>query len=182
MLLILLGIILSVFFVFWWLIPTLSGLPWRPTSNQRIRKALEIAQVKPGETVFDLGSGDGRVVVMAAADFSATAVGIEISPFHCLVSLIFARVEGVSEKIRIYLGDFYKVDISSADVVFAYMTSAQVGRLRPIFEKQLKPGARVVTISFDMGIWEPQEVNREELIFLYRMPPISGSYETFLSK
>jgi hypothetical protein len=98
-----------------------------------------------------------------------------------LVSLIFAWAEGVSENIRIYLGNFYKIDISSADVVFAYMTSAQVSRLRPILEKQLKKGARVVTISFDMGIWEPQVVNREELIFLYRMPPKPGSYETYLA-
>ena len=171
-----------VFFGLWTLVPILAGLPWRPTASGRVRKALTLAKVQPGEQVYDLGCGDGRVAVMAASEFKARAVGVEISPLHCLASLFLAWRSRVSDQVSIKMADFYTVDLRVADVVFAYMTSAQVGRLKPHLEEQLKPGARVVTISFDMDGWEPQAVDHDELIFLYQMPSQPGSLTTFLEK
>jgi len=176
-----LGLLLVVY-GFWSIVPTLTGLPWRPTSYQRIRAALALAHVRPGEVVYDLGSGDGRVPVLAAREFQARAVGVEISPLHCLVSRLYARIQRVDAQVEIRRADFYSVDLSEADVVFAYMTSAQVARLRPRLESQLRSGARVVTISFDMDGWEPQAVDRDQLIFLYQMPPQAGNLGTYLAK
>lgn len=165
----------------WLIVPILSGLPWRPTALDRIRSALTMARLAAGEVVYDLGSGDGRVLVLAAREYQARAVGVEISPMHCLTSRLYARAQHVEDLITVKQADFYKVDLSKADVVFAYMTSAQVKRLRPHLEGQLQSGARVVTISFDMDGWEPQAVDRDQLIFLYEMPPKTGSLETYLA-
>jgi len=180
--LIILGALLLAVYGFWSIVPTLTGLPWRPTSYARVRAALALAHVRPGEVVYDLGSGDGRVPVLAAREFQAHAVGVEISPLHCLVSRLYARAQRVGAQVDILQTDFYKVDLSEADVVFAYMTSAQVARLRPRLEGQLRAGARVVTISFDMDGWEPQAVDRDQLIFLYQMPPRPGNLGTYLAK
>jgi SAM-dependent methyltransferase len=179
--------LLAVFYGLWLLVPILSGLPWRPTETKRIRRALELARVQPGEHVYDLGSGDGRVLLMAAREFGAYATGayatgIEISPLHCLVARWMAQSQHLSERISIRQGDFFKADLSDADVVFAYMTSREARRLRPHLEKQLHPGARVVTISFDFDGWQPDAYDNEGLIFLYQMPPTPGSVTTFLAK
>lgn len=179
---ILLGAVFLALFGLWVVVPTLAGLPWRPTALDRARKALKLAGLAPGEMLFDLGSGDGRVLVLAAREFQAKAVGVEISPLHCLMSWLSARLNRVGGLVRIHRGDFYTVDLSQADVVFAYMTSAQTARIKPTLESGLRHGARVVTISFDLDGWEPQEVDRDELIFLYRMPPQPGSLETYLEK
>jgi SAM-dependent methyltransferase len=143
--LIVLGAVVLSLYGLWSLVPILAGLPWRPTALERIRRALELAQVRPGEVIYDLGAGDGRVLVLAAREFQARAVGVEISPLHCLVSWLYARINRVSGLVSIRRADFYSADLSGADVVFAYMTSLQVARLRPHLESQLNAGARVGT-------------------------------------
>ena len=167
---------------YWLILPGLAGLPWRPTSSARIRKALEVARLQPGETIYDLGSGDGRVLVMAAREFQARAVGVEISPIYCLVGRFSAQMHGLEGLVRVVRGDFFTTDLSGADVVFAYMTSRQAARLKPVLDRQLQQGVRVVTISFDLDGWEPDQVDVAGLIFLYEMPPHPGSLETYLAK
>jgi SAM-dependent methyltransferase len=178
----LVGTLVLFIYGFWTIIPIRAGLPWRPTEFGRILKALQLAQLQPGELLYDLGSGDGRVLVLAARQFQARAVGIEISRLHCLVSRFFAWNSRVNKQVSIIQADFYTADLHNADVVFAYMTSRQVARLRPHLESQLRPGTRVVTISFDLDGWEPQQIDRNELIFLYRMPPVPGNLGTYLEK
>jgi len=180
-LLIIVFVVCLIFYIFWVAIPILAGLPWRPTSLRRIRRALELARVHPGELIYDLGAGDGRVLVVAARDFHLRAVGIEISPLHCLFARMYAWVNHVGDLVRIKREDFYQAELGEADVVFAYMTSAQVSRLKPHLESQLKSGARVVTISFDIDGWEPNVVDRDQLIFLYEMPARKGSLESYLA-
>jgi cyclopropane fatty-acyl-phospholipid synthase-like methyltransferase len=169
-LLALLGFILFTFFL-WLIVPALYGLPPIATSRERIRKALQLAELKPNEILYDLGSGHGRVLVIAAKEFGAKAVGIEVGPVQCLIARINARVNGISSKVRIEAKDFRKADVSRADVVFAYLTSKQAPSLQTQLEAQLKPGARVVTVSFSFPDWKPKATDRDELIFLYRMPP-----------
>jgi hypothetical protein len=166
----------------WMLIPILAGLPWRPTSPERTRQALTLAQVRPGEVVVDLGSGDGRLLIQAAQEFRARAVGIEISPLHCLFSLLSVRFHGVQDLVQVRLGNFYTAELGDADVVLAYITSAQVPRLRPHLEGQCSPGVRIVTIAYNMEGWEPLDIDTEHLLFLYQMPPKPGSVETFLAQ
>jgi len=166
----------------WVVVPLLSGLPWRPTSAVRIRRALSLAQVQPGERVYDLGSGDGRILFAAARDFGARATGIEISPLHCLLTWLNARLSYPGKPIHVRWGNFYTADLSDADVVLAYMTSKQAGRLKPALERQLQPGARVVTMAFELEGWQPQDFDQEALLYLYRMPPEPGSLGSFLAR
>jgi cyclopropane fatty-acyl-phospholipid synthase-like methyltransferase len=155
----------------WILIPALYGLPPIAAHRHRIRAALLMADLQPDEIIYDLGSGHGRVLVMAAKEFNAYAVGIEAGPIQCAIAWLNALYNGVGPRVRVEMRNFYNADVSRADVVFAYLTSKQAPRLQAQLEKQLKRGARVVTISFDFPNWKPGEMDRERLIFLYRMPP-----------
>ena len=151
----------------YFLIPPFFGPPSIPTRHERIRKALQLAKLQPGETLYDLGAGDGRVLVIAAREFNARAVGIEIGPVQCAVSRGNALWNGVRSKVRIEARNFYQADVSEADVVFAYLTSDQAGRLQEKLKKELKSGARIVTVSFNFPDWQHAHLDREDLLFLY---------------
>ena len=166
-----LGLLFLLISGLWLIVPALYGLPWVPTREKRIRKALELAKLQLGETLYDLGAGDGRVLVMAAKEFDARAVGIEIGPVQCLIGWLRILFSGCRTRVRMRCGDFYKADISDADVVFVYATSSQTSKLLPLLERGLCPGARVVSIAADFPGWLPTHVDREMLIFLYEMPP-----------
>src|SRR5450759_272917 len=98
--LVIVPVLLIILVASWLVIPILAGLPWRPTSPERIRKALHMAQVLPGEHVYDLGSGDGRVLLVAASEFGALATGIEISWLHCLLSRWLAWANRISDQVK----------------------------------------------------------------------------------
>ncbi len=164
------------------LVPLAYGLPPTPTRRERIRKALKLAGLQPDETLYDLGAGDGRVLIMAAQEFGAQAVGIEAGPVQCVQARLNSLFSGTGSRIRVKWGNFFKADLREADVVFAYLTSNYVPRLEKQLISQLKPGACVVTISFDFGNWEPQAFDSRELIFVYRMPPVEGNLGTFMQK
>lgn len=186
------NMIILIFFVFlillffvallWILIPALYGLPPVPSKPERIRKALTLAKLQTNEVLYDLGAGDGRVLLIAARDFDAKAVGIEIGPIQC--ALIWLRVvaSGFGNQIRVRWANFYKADLGEADVVFVYATSKEVLKLAPHLEKRMKPGARLVSISADFSEWEPQEFDNRDLIFVYEMPPTLGNLGTYLAQ
>ncbi len=180
--LLLLSLIIIVLGWTWFLVPAMYGLPSVHTRKGRIRKALQLAELKADETLYDLGAGDGRVLVMAAREFGTKAVGIEVGPVQCAAAWVNALVNGVLPRVRVKRGDFFKADLSDADVVFIYATSSQAGRLEKQLESQLRPGARVVTISFDFPDWEPAGFDNRELIFLYKMPPKDGNLVSFLAR
>ena len=137
----------------WVLIPVLYGLPPVSTRRERIRRALELASLQPGEIFYDIGSGHGRALVMATKEFGAIVVGVEIGPVQCAVSRVNALLNRVSAQVRIEAGDLYHADLSDADVVYAYLTSRYAARLQEKLGMELKSGARVVTISFDLPGW-----------------------------
>jgi SAM-dependent methyltransferase len=141
-----------------------------------------MADAKPNEVVYDLGAGDGRVLIMAAREFGARAVGIEISPMHCLIAWLRSIFSGCGRQVNIRCASFYTSGLSDADVVFAYITPEHAARLRPLFERQLKSGARVVTISAEIEGWQPDQIDKNDLVFLYYMPPTPGSITTYLIK
>ena len=149
------------------LVPPFFGPPSVPTRHDRIRKALQLAKLRPNEILYDLGAGDGRVLVIAAKEFGAQAVGVEIGPVQCAISWGNAFRNGIGSKVKVEMGNFYHTNLGRADVVFAYLTSDQAGRLQEKLKKELKKGARVVTISFNLPDWEPAYFDRENLIFLY---------------
>ena len=158
----------------WILVPAMYGLPSVPTDRDRIRAALRLADLKAGEAFYDLGSGDGRTLVIAAKEFGAQATGIEIGPVQCLVSWLNALRNGVRSQVRVRRADFFKADVSGADVVFIYATSKELVRLQAHLKGQLREGTRVVTVGSDFPDWRPLKFNREKLFFVYVMPPQYG--------
>ena len=177
-----LSVLLFVLVLLWILIPALYGLSPVPTQPERIRNALKLANLQPEETLYDLGAGDGRVLLIAARDFKAHAIGIEIGPIQCILTWLRITANGSGSRIRIRWGNFYKANLKDADVVFVYATSREIMKLAPHLEMQMKKGARLVSISADFPEWEPQEVDTRELIFIYEMPPHKGGLATYLAQ
>ena len=153
-----------------------SLAPYVQSPPQVVEKMLEAAEVKSNEVVYDLGSGDGRVLITAAKEFNARAVGVEISPKLVKEALERIHKEGLDKRIRVIQGDAMKVDLSEADVVVLYLLTSSNELLRPNLERFLRPGARVVSHDFEMRGWNPVKVLQEEAygrmhrIFVYRMP------------
>jgi precorrin-6B methylase 2 len=177
-----LSILFLVVVLLWFVLPFAYGLPLITTRPERIRKALKLVNLQPNEVLYDLGAGDGRVLLIAARDFSAKAVGIEIGPFQCAWIWLRAAASGLGDRIQVRWGNFYKVDLHDADVVFVYATSREVVKLAPHLERQMKRGARLVSISADFSEWEPSAFDDGDLIFVYNMPPTQGSIASYLMK
>jgi len=132
--------------------------PAIPTPQFLVNRMLEAGRVKPGEMVYDLGSGDGRVVITAAQNFGARAVGVELMPD--LVRKARERILslGLADRITIVEGSALRVDLSPADVVTMWFLTNSNERLRPNLEKHLKTGARVVSNEFPIRGWKPTEL------------------------
>jgi len=173
-------ILLLLLGLLWILVPALYGLPSIPTRPDRIRKALKLANLQPNEILYDLGAGDGRVLRIAAREFGARGVGIEIDPMHCAFTWLIALASGLGDQVQIRWQNFYKADLSEADIVFFYGTSKETARLGPKLARELKQGARVAAISADFPNWQPSAFDYEGLIFIYRMPPIKGDLASYL--
>jgi len=176
------NLIILIMAFLWIVIPALHGLPSKPTKPDRIRKALQLVDLKSGETLYDLGAGDGRVLLIAAKEFGAKVVGIEIGPVQCVLIWLKIVGSGLRSRIQIKLKNFYRTDLRKADVVFIYGTSREVVKLTPYLKNQLKPGSRVVSISADFPEWEPTVLDEEQLIFGYEMPPKDGNLTTYMLK
>lgn len=133
-------------------------VPFVPTPQEVVERMLEMAQVKKGDVVYDLGSGDGRIVITAAKKYGVKAVGFEIDPDLIRQSRENIRKEGVGHLAEIREQDIMTVDLSPASVVTMYLLPEVNLRLRPTVWRQLKPGSRVVSHDFDMGDWKPVKV------------------------
>ena len=177
-----LSVLLLLTGLLWILVPARYGLPLVPTELDRIRKALKLANLQANEILYDLGSGDGRVLIIAAQEFGAQAVGIEIGPVQRAISRVKVLRSRIQHRVRIVAGDFYKADLHAADVAFVYATSKEVAKLADHLGKQMQPGSRLVSISADFPEWEPSAFDERELIFVYEMPPKPGSLTTYLLK
>jgi SAM-dependent methyltransferase len=177
-----LSVLVFILALLWILVPALYGLPPVPTQPERIRKALTLVNLQPAEVLYDLGAGDGRVLLSAARDFGAKAVGIEAGPIQCAWIWLRAVASGFGNQIQIRWANFYKADLRNADVVFVYATSKEVMKLAPHLERQLRKGARVVSISADFPDWEPVTLDEHDLIFVYEMPPARGNISSYLMK
>jgi histone methylation protein DOT1 len=177
-----LSLLLFVLTLLWILVPIFYGLPPVPTRFERIRKALQLANLQPEEVLYDLGAGDGRVLFLAAGEFGAKAVGIEVGPVQCALIWLRITANGLGDKVQIKWGNFYRADLREANVIFVYGTSTEVRKLAPHLENQMKPGSRLVSISADFPEWEPAIFDERDLIFVYQMPPSRGNLTTYLLK
>jgi len=177
-----LSLLLFIVILLWILIPALYGLPLVSTKPERIQKALKLANLQADELLYDLGAGDGRVLFIAARDFGAKAVGIEVGPIQCMLIGLRVLASGLGDKVEVKWANFYKADLRAADVIFVYATSKEVAKLAAHLEKQLKQGTRVISISADFPEWEPSAFDDRDLIFVYEMPPTKGNITTYLAQ
>lgn len=151
--------------------------PYVPTPMEVVSKMLEVAQVTSEDIVYDIGCGDGRIVVMAAEKYGAQGVGIDIDPVRIDEAKENARSAHVEHRTRFYLGDATTMNFSEATVVALYLLPESNAILRPMFDEQLNPGVRIVTHNYRIPGWEDKEVDtfyvkdeydKEHSIFLYR--------------
>lgn len=130
-------------------------VPYVPTPTPVVEKMLELAKVGPDDVVYDLGSGDGRIVIAAVQKYGARGIGVDIDPERVREARQNAKAAGVADRVEFREGDLFKMDLSDATVVTLYLLSAVNLRLRPKLFEELKPGTRVVSHAFDMGDWAP---------------------------
>lgn len=120
-----------------------------------VRHMLKLADLKPGETFYDLGAGDGRAVIMAAQEFGARAVGVELREDLAKKALATIHELRIQDRVTIVQNDLFKVNLSPANVVFLYLTTSANDKVKPKLEKELKPGARVVSHDYEILGWKP---------------------------
>jgi SAM-dependent methyltransferase len=142
-----------------------------------VEKMLEVANLKPGEVIYDLGCGDGRILIAAASKYKAKGVGIEISDHLARTAAEQVKKAGLQGQVKIIHGDFMKTDLSDANVVTLYLATAANDMLRPNLERYLKPSTRVVSYDYPIPGWKPIETSETEgrsnavhTIYLYQVP------------
>jgi protein-L-isoaspartate O-methyltransferase len=149
--------------------------PYYPTPQTVVEQMLRLGGLKPGEKMYDLGSGDGRIVIMAAQKFRADATGVEIDEDLCKQSRARIKKLNLESHAHIVEGDLLKQDYSPADLLTVYLLPVSNDKVRPILEKQLKKGARIVAHDFEFSGWKPDKVvdidndgeGRSHRLFLY---------------
>ena len=132
-------------------------VPYVPTPQNVVDMMLKLANIKPGDVLYDLGSGDGRIVITAAKKFGVRGVGIDINPERLKEANENAQRAGVTDKVTFRKNDLFEEDIHEATVVTIYLLPSVNLRLRPKLFKELKPGTRIISHDFDMGEWKPEQ-------------------------
>lgn len=146
-----------------------------PTPEAVARKMMEVAKLRRGETFYDLGSGDGALLILAAEEFGAHAVGVELQGKFVEYSRRRVRSLGLRSLVKVVRGDFFRADISGADVLTLYLLPKALSKLRPKLERELKRGARVAVYKYPVEGWSPVETHSitdesgEAQIFLYQL-------------
>jgi 16S rRNA A1518/A1519 N6-dimethyltransferase RsmA/KsgA/DIM1 with predicted DNA glycosylase/AP lyase activity len=150
--------------------------PYYPTPQMIVEKMLRLGELKPAEKMFDLGSGDGRIVIMAARKFKADATGVEFDDDLWRQSTERIKSFGLESRARIIHGDMMKQDYRQANLITVYLLPGSNDKLRPLLEKQLKKGTRIVSHDFEFADWTPEKTEhieddgqgRSHTLYLYR--------------
>ena len=151
------------------ILPIFFGAPWHPLMPGTIRRILRFAEVQPGETVCDLGCGEGRVLITAAKEFSARAIGVDIDPLKILLARLLRKINGVDDRVNIVRGNLFDFDPGSADVIYLYLTHQAMDKLFPEIFKKLKPSVRIVSYRFCLRGMTPEKVSEDKTLFLYQL-------------
>jgi SAM-dependent methyltransferase len=157
-----------------------KDVPYVPTPHETVDEMLRLAQVSRDDIVYDLGSGDGRIVITAAKKHGARGVGIDIDPTRVAEANENARTAGVTERVRFIQGDLFAADLREATAVTLYLLRSVNLRLRPKLLSELRPGTPVVSHDFDMGEWAPDDHTRvaDDDVYLWIVPAnIDGKWQ-----
>ena len=161
--------IASLIVIVWVYLPILWGAPWIPGSIRVIHRMLELAEVKPGQLVIDLGAGDGRIVILAARKFKARAMGVEIDPFRWMIANVWILISGLRGKAEVRLGDLRRFPVAGADAVSLCLLQGTNQKLKETLAKSLQPGAKVVSHNYSMSGWTPAVIDTRFGIFVYEI-------------
>lgn len=147
-----------------------------PTPQHVVEVMLELAEISKRDLLYDLGSGDGRIVITAAKRYGARGIGIDIDPARIAESRANARREGVTGKVKFIQGDLFQTDLRPATAVTLYLLSSLNQRLRPKLFAELRPGTPVVSHDFDMGDWQADQVVKvgNSTVYFWRIPADVG--------
>jgi SAM-dependent methyltransferase len=147
-----------------------------PTPQEVVDAMLKLGEVHSGDVLYDLGCGDGRIVVSAAKQFGIRAVGIDINPERIAEAKQNAQENGVTSRVIFRNEDLFEADIHEASVVTLYLLTSLNLKLRPKLWRDLKPGTRIVSHSFDMGDWKPEKQMQVagHTIYMWRVPADAG--------
>ena len=143
------------------------GAAWTPTPQGVVHRMLELAKVTNDDTVVDLGSGDGRIIIAAAREYGAAAIGIEVDPFRILWSRWSIRRKGVQDRVKVIGGNFFSQNLSLATVVTVFQRIGTNNRLRAKLAFELASGTRVVSYQHLFEDWAPSKTTRDPDIYLY---------------
>ncbi len=158
-------------------------VPFVPTPEKVVRRMLELAELKPNEILVDLGSGDGRILIIGATEFKAgMCIGVEIRPELVKTAREKVKKMNLEKTVEIIHGNIYDYQLNNANVVTLYLLTSVNEKLRPKLERELKEGSRVVTHDFEIPSWVPyksEEIydsGRTHKIYVYKMPPVKKSF------
>ena len=144
------------------------GVEWVPSPQGIVDRMLKLADVKKGDVVYDLGSGDGRIVI-SVAKRGAKAVGVELDPLRVLISRIKIKLSGLENKAKILYGNFYKTDVKNVNVITAFLLPKTMEKIENKLRKELRKGSRVVSYRFVFKNWKPLKIDKENKIYLYKV-------------
>jgi cyclopropane fatty-acyl-phospholipid synthase-like methyltransferase len=148
----------------------LFGAGYQPTPRASALMMLKLAALTPEDMLYDLGAGTGALVFRATRLYGARAVGVEVEPIRVLVLRLRRRLSGASDRLTVRWGNMYDLDFGRATVVAAFLWPGAMARLRPKFEAELRPGARVVSHCHPVPGWTPEVHDRATDVYLYRWP------------
>jgi SAM-dependent methyltransferase len=145
------------------------GAPYFVTPKKALREIFELVRLRPGQKLYDLGAGDGKALVIANKEFGAQVLGFELSPIFWTVARLNLLIRGA--KAELYCRNFYNQDLSGADVIFCFLSIHAMARLKPKFERELRPGTKIISYSFSVHGWQPKTVIRKYNgnIYLYEV-------------
>lgn len=147
--------------------PTFFGAPWVPTKRELVHRMMKLAEVTPDDVVYDLGCGDGRILVIAARKYGAQAVGIEIEPIKYIWCQVLITVLGLRDQVTIHLGNFFNQDLSDATVVVCYLLKDTNKQLLHKFQQELAPGTRVISNIFTFPKMKPVKEDDKALLYVF---------------
>lgn len=147
--------------------PLIIGAAWSPSSKKVVNKILKMAEVDSQDILYDLGSGDGRIVAEAARKYNAIGIGIEADPLRVFWSRMKLRLLGLNSQTRIIWGDIFNKDLSRATVVTVFLWQKTNEKLKEKLTRELQPGTRVVSHIWTFSRWMPVEVDQEDRVYLY---------------
>jgi len=158
-----LPLLLIVISLYW---TRLVGGPWVPSSMQVVHRMMEMASVGPEDVVYDLGCGDGRMILAAARRYHARAVGIEIDPLRYLWCQFLITIMGQRKRIQIVFGNLFNKDLSEADVVMCYLMPDALSKLEDKLKRELRPGTRVVSNRFSFPTLKKAQEDGDAILYL----------------